>query len=403
MWSSHPLNGVKVVELAGLAPGSSILYSPLQSTKPLTSLYLGPFAGLLLADYGASVLRIDRAASKSTPPAGDPLTRHKSSICIDLKDVRSRELLLSILLQADVLIDPFRPGVLERLGLSPTDVLLKHNPRLIIARLSGFRRDGKYKDMAGHDINYLAVSGVLSMLGRSGDTPLAPGNILADFAGGGAMCFLGILLALLSRSATGKGQVVEANMVDGAAYLATWPRLHRKTPLWSEPRGTNVLDGGCPYYDTYETKDKGKYFAVGALEPQFYAALLKGLGFGRKDVPAREDRDNWPALKEIFARRFKEKTRAEWEEVFDGTDACATPVLEQDELEAKGFDQRLPVSLVSTPGKPFTAGEAGWESSGLVAGDGGEMRLKEWFGWTKGKEYQDNNGVLVSAKHVSKL
>lgn len=231
------------------------------------------------------MLRIDRAPNKSISPAGDPLTRHKSSICMDLKDARSRELLLSILLQADVLIDPFRPGVLERLGLSPSDVLLKHNPRLIIARMTGFRRDGKYKDMAGHDINYIAVSGVLSMLGRSGETPFAPGNLLGDFAGGGAMCFLGILLALISRSATGKGQVVEANMVDGSAYLATMPRLSRKTPVWSEPRGTNLLDGGCPYYDTYETKDKGKYFAVGALEPQFYAALLKGLGFSGKDVP----------------------------------------------------------------------------------------------------------------------
>ncbi|GAM36192.1 hypothetical protein TCE0_018f05091 [Talaromyces pinophilus] len=383
MWSSHPLNGIKVVELAGLAPG--------------------PFAGLLLADYGASVLRIDRAANKSVPPAGDPLTRHKSSICMDLKDARSRELLLSILLQADVLIDPFRPGVLERLDLSPTDVLLKHNPRLIIARMTGFRRDGKYKDMAGHDINYIAVSGVLSMLGRTGETPFAPGNLLGDFAGGGAMCFLGILLALISRSATGKGQVVEANMVDGAAYLATMPRLAQKTPIWSEPRGTNLLDGGCPYYDTYETKDKGKYFAVGALEPQFYVALLKGLGFSRKDVPAREDRDNWPVLREIFTKRFKEKTRAEWEEVFDGTDACATPVLEQNELEEKGFDQRLPVALVSTPGKSFKANEAGWEGGGLLAGDGGETRLKEWFGWTKGKEYQEDNGVLVSAKGVSKL
>ncbi|EED17995.1 isopenicillin N-CoA epimerase, putative [Talaromyces stipitatus ATCC 10500] len=383
MWSSHPLHGVKVVELAGLAPG--------------------PFAGLLLADYGASVLRVDRPPNTSVAPAGDHLTRHKSSICMDLKDARSRELLLSILLRADVLIDPFRPGVLERLGLSPTEVLLKHNPRLIIARMTGFRRAGKYKDMAGHDINYLAVSGVLSMLGRSGEPPLAPGNLLGDFAGGGAMCFLGILLALISRSATGKGQVVEANMVDGAAYLATMPRLARKTPVWSEPRGQNLLDGGCPYYDTYETKDKGKYFAVGALEPHFYAALLKGLGFAKNDVPASEDRDNWPAIRQIFTKRFKEKTRAEWEAIFDGTDACATPVLEQSELEENGYQQRLPVALVSTPGKTFKADEAGWEGGGLLPGDGGEMRLKEWFGWTKGKEYLEQDGILGSIKALSKL
>lgn len=383
MWSSHPLHGIKVVELAGLAPG--------------------PFAGLLLADYGASVLRIDRAPNKSVSPAGDLLTRHKASICTDLKNARSRELLLSILSQADVLIDPFRPGVLERLGLSPTDVLLKHNPRLIVARMTGFRRDGKYKDMAGHDINYIAVSGVLSMLGRSGETPFAPGNLLGDFAGGGSMCFLGILLALISRSATGKGQVVEANMVDGAAYLATMPRLARKSPVWSEPRGENLLDGGCPYYDTYETKDKGRYFAVGALEPQFYAALLQGLGLSKEEVPAREDRDNWPALREMFTKRFKEKTRVEWEEIFDGTDACATPVLEQSELEERGFEQRLPVGLVTTPGKAFKADEGGWEGGGLPAGDGGETRLKEWFGWSKGNEYVEKDGIVMSAKELSKL
>jgi len=182
--------------------------------------------------------------------------------------------LLDLLSNADVLIDPFRPGVLERLGLSPKDVLLKRNPRLIVARMTGFRRDGKYKDMAGHDINYIAVSGVLSMLGRAGERPHAPGNIIGDFAGGGAVCFQGILLALLSRANTGRGQVVEANMVDGSAYLAAMPRLNLETPLWSDARGKNMLDGGSPCYDTYETKDEGKYFSVGALEPQFYAALI---------------------------------------------------------------------------------------------------------------------------------
>ncbi|KAH8702203.1 putative isopenicillin n-CoA epimerase [Talaromyces proteolyticus] len=383
MWTNHPLHGVKVVELAGLAPG--------------------PFAGLLLADYGASVLRIDRLPGQTAAPAGDNLTRHKSSICLDLKDSRSRDLLLSILAKADILIDPFRPGVLERLGLSPADVLLKANPRLIIGRMTGFRRDGKYKDMAGHDINYIAVSGVLSMLGRSGDRPYAPGNLLGDFAGGGAMCFLGILLALISRQATGKGQVVEANMVDGSAYLATMPRLAMKQPVWDASRGENLLDGGCPYYDTYETKDAGKYFAVGALEPQFYAALLKGLGLKKTDVPAREDRENWPALRDIFTKKFKEKTRSEWEAIFDGTDACATPVLEQAELEASGHEQRLPVGLVGTPGKVYAADEAGWTGGGLFPGDGGEVTLKEWYGWTRGREYDEKDGILVKGKGGSRL
>lgn len=312
-------------------------------------------------------------------------------------------MLLSLLAKADVLIDPFRPGVLERLGLSPTDVLLKQNPRLIIARLTGFRRDGKYKDMAGHDINYLAVSGVLSMLGRAGDNPYPPANILGDFAGGGAMCFLGILLALITRQRTGRGQVVEANMVDGSAYLATMPRLALNTPLWGDRRGENLLDGGCPYYTTYETKDAGRYFAVGALEPQFYLALVNGLGLKMEDLPARDDKANWPALREIFARKFKEKTRAEWEAIFDGTDACATPVLEQAELEKSGYDQRLPVSLADTPGRAFAREDGGWTGGELVPGHRGEETLRNWLGWERGREYDEQDGALVKLSESAKL
>ncbi|KAJ5191521.1 Isopenicillin N epimerase component 2 [Penicillium cinerascens] len=378
--SAPPLKGIKVVELAGLAPG--------------------PFAGLLLADYGASVLRIDRPNAFS----GDQLTRRKTSITLDLREAKSRDVLLRLLTATDVLIDPFRPGVLERLGLSPTEVLLKHNPRLIVARMTGFRRDGKYKDMAGHDINYIAVSGVLSMLGRAGDKPYAPGNILGDFAGGGAMCFLGILLAIISRSTTGRGQVVEANMVDGSAYLATFPRLAQNSPAWDGPRGENLLDSGCPYYDTYETKDSGKYFAVGALEPQFYAALLRGLELDPKSIPKREDRENWPVLRDIFTRRFKEKTRAEWEAVFDGTDACATPVLEHGELQASGYEQRPAVHLSRTPSLPIKADEGAWTGGGLVPGDGGEETLQAWMGWEPNQDFlAREDGALVSIDGRAKL
>lgn len=377
------------------------LISPTPEFLTLTVfLSTGPFAGLLLADYGASVLRIDRPSAVS----GDQLTRRKTSITLDLREAKSREILLRILTATDVLIDPFRPGVLERLGLSPTDVLLKHNPRLIVARMTGFRRDGKYKDMAGHDINYIAVSGVLSMLGRAGDKPYAPGNILGDFAGGGAICFLGIILALVARTNTGRGQVVEANMVDGSAYLATFPRLATKNPSWCEPRGENLLDSGCPYYDTYETKDAGKYFAVGALEPQFYAALLRGLELDPKSMPAREDRGNWPALREIFTRRFKEKTRAEWEAVFDGTDACATPVLENGELEAAGYEQRPAVHLSRTPGYLIKPEEGGWTGGGLEPGEGGVETLRSWMGWEPNNDFQiREDGALVSVDGKAKL
>lgn len=227
----------------------------------------GPFAGLLLADYGATVLRLDRAVRSSThtsaPPqvTPDQLTRRKSSIAVDIKSPGGIELIKTLLPNVDVVIDPFRPGVLEKAGLGPSEVMMKINPKLIVGRMTGFRRDGKYSMMAGHDINYIAVSGVLSMLGRKGERPYPPGNILGDFAGGGMICFVGILLALLGRQQTGHGQVIEANMVDGSAMLATMPRLAMNTETWDRERGTNRLDGGCPYYNTFETKD-GKYMAV---------------------------------------------------------------------------------------------------------------------------------------------
>jgi len=214
---------------------------------------------MLLADYGATVLRIDRAPAV---PTNDQLTRRKTSICVNMKSPSGLALIKKLIPNVDVVIDPFRPGVLEKAGLGPEEVLLKLNPRLVVGRMTGFRRDGKYSQMAGHDINYIAVSGVLSLFGRKGKKPYPPGNVMGDFAGGGAMCFLGILLALLGRERNGgRGQVVEANIVDGSAILATMPRLGMKIPIWSGERGTNLLDGGSPYYDTYETKD-GKYMAV---------------------------------------------------------------------------------------------------------------------------------------------
>lgn len=220
---------------------------------------------MALADFGASVLRIDKPSrfdkEVESHPTPDLLTRHKGAIAVDLKAPSGISLMKALIKGADILIDPFRPGVLEKLGLDPHSVLLKLNPRLIVARMTGFRRDGPYSRMAGHDINYLAVSGVLSMLGRANEAPYPPANLLGDFGGGGLMLVTGILQALYHRERSGDGQVVEANMVDGAAYLATMPRLGVKTPMWQHPRGHNTLDGGCPYYESYQTKD-GKYMAV---------------------------------------------------------------------------------------------------------------------------------------------
>ena len=289
--------------------------------------------------------------------------------------------------------------MLESIGLAPKD-LLNASPRLIIARLTGFRRDGPYAPIAGHDINYLAVSGLLSQLGRANGPPIFPANIIADFAGGGLTCAFGILAALLSRAQTGKGQVVEANMVDGSAYLGTFSRFISKTPLGNRPRGENLLDGGCPWYEVYQCKGKG-YMAVGALEDNFFGHLLKGLNFDQKMLTTRNDRTTWPALGESFRKRFLEKTRQEWEQVFAGKDACCTPVISQVELEEQGYEQRPAVSLTGSPGLPIPLTEA-WSSRGLSPGDGGEKMLEDWMGWKRGKEFQVEGGGLVKLE-ASKL
>ncbi|KAL2162673.1 hypothetical protein VTH06DRAFT_6509 [Thermothelomyces fergusii] len=249
MAGEPPLKGIRVIEFAGLAPG--------------------PFAGMMLADAGASVLRIDRPPSPDAPapPAGDLLTRHKRSAAIDLKNPKGAALVRELAARADVLIDPCCGA----------------NPRLVYGRLTGFRRDGRFAAMAGHDINYLAVSGALALLGRRGGPPTPPANLLGDFAAGGAMLVHGILMALLARERTGRGQVVEANMVDGASYLATFARLARRTPVWDRPRGENLLDSGCPFYDCYETAD-GRWVAGPGVEGRGYAARPLDPGRGGEEA-----------------------------------------------------------------------------------------------------------------------
>ncbi|KAG8233274.1 hypothetical protein J437_LFUL013838 [Ladona fulva] len=306
------LQGIRVIELAGLAPA--------------------PFCGMILADFGASVIRVDKAGSSTSL---DCLGHGKRSISLNLKHPEGMKVLKKMCKNSDVLIEPFRKGVMEKLGLGP-NVLMKDNPNLIYARLTGFGQTGPYSSMAGHDINYVAVSGALSMLGRKNEKPTPPINLLADFAGGGLMCAFGIVLALINRERNsakhgkGKGQVIDASMVEGAAYVSSWLfRSRQKLPIWGNPRGQNVLDSGSHFYDTYETKDGG-HVAVGALEPQFYDRLLQMVKLSHEDLPQMGvDPDE---CKRILSEVFLKKTRDEWAAEFDGTDACVTPVLLPEEV-----------------------------------------------------------------------
>uniref|UniRef100_A0A3Q1F212 Alpha-methylacyl-CoA racemase n=1 Tax=Acanthochromis polyacanthus TaxID=80966 RepID=A0A3Q1F212_9TELE len=308
------LAGVRVIELAGLAPA--------------------PFCGMILADFGAKVIRVDRtkvAASMDTQARG------KRSVAINLKTAEGVALLRKLCVQSDVVLEPYRKGVMEKLGLGPHELLME-NPRLIYARLTGYGQSGSYATAAGHDINYLAMSGLLSRLGRSGEKPYAPLNLLADFAGGGLTCALGIVLALLERTKSGKGQVIDASMVEGAAYTGSFIWKSRSIGLWDRSRGENLLDSGAPFYDTYQTSD-GKYMAVGAIEPQFYKQLLQGLELNAGDLPPQMSFDDWPELRRIFTQRFASKTQADWSRIFDGTDACVTPVLTFEQVSAHPHNQ----------------------------------------------------------------
>jgi alpha-methylacyl-CoA racemase len=318
----RPLDGIRVIEMAGLAPA--------------------PYAGMILADFGAEVIRVDRAPTLGAKPdpTRDFLARGKRSIGLNMKNPRGVDVLLRLVESADVLLEPFRPGVMEKLGVGP-DVTAARNPRLVYARLTGWGQGGSYGPMAGHDINYIALSGVLSCFARKGGRPLPPVNLLGDFAGGGMTCALGIVLALFERERSGRGQVIDSAMVDGAANLATFLFGFRAAGLWSDEPGTNLLDTGAPFYDVYETAD-GKFMSVGAIEPQFYDRLLRGLELDPGTMPHQFDREAWPGTAARFAEIFKKRTRDEWAAVFDGTDACVAPIL----------------SLVEAPAHPHNRGRA---------------------------------------------
>jgi len=304
-----PLRGMKVIEVAGIGPG--------------------PFCGMVLADLGAEVLRVDRSvAVRSGPPDEraryDVLARGRKSVGLDLKHPEGVAALLRLVEKADVLMEGFRPGVMERLGVGP-DVCLAKNPRLVYGRMTGFGQSGPMAQAAGHDINYIALAGCLAHIGRKGEAPLPPLNLVGDFGGGGMLLALGIVAALVERASSGKGQVVDAAMVDGAALLMAFIHGFYSLGGWGE-RGTNLLDTGAHFYEAYETKD-GKHVSIGSIEPQFYAELVKLSGLEGEKLPAQMDRAQWPAMKERLAAIFKTKTRDEWCRIMEGTDVCFAPIL----------------------------------------------------------------------------
>ncbi len=302
-----PLTGLRVVELAGIGPG--------------------PHAAMILGDLGADVVRVDRPGASGA----DPALRNRRFVIADLKSDEGRELVLKLVAKADVLIEGFRPGVTERLGLGPEDCA-KVNDRLVYARMTGWGQTGPRSQQAGHDINYISLNGLLHAIGRVGERPVPPLNLVGDFGGGSMFLLLGILSALWERQTSGKGQVIDAAMVDGSSVLAQMMWGMRDMGVWTDERGTNMLDGGAPYYDTYECAD-GRYVSVGAIEPQFYAAMLDGLGLDPADLPAQNDRSRWPELRARFTEVFAGKDRDHWAKVFADSDACVTPVLAFGEVE----------------------------------------------------------------------
>jgi alpha-methylacyl-CoA racemase len=322
---------------------------------------------MLLADLGADVLRIDRASgSRPEPGAGphwDLLLRSRRSVGVDLKSPDGVDLVMDLVAGADALVEGWRPGVAERLGLGPDDCIGR-NPRLVYGRMTGWGQDGPLAPTAGHDIDYIAIAGALWPIGRAGERPVPPLNLVGDFGGGGMVLAFGVAAALVETQRSGQGQVVDAAMVDGAASLMTMTYAFRHLGIWNEGRGSNMLDTGAPFYEVYDTADD-KFFAIGAIEPQFYAALLQVLGLDQAELPAQNDREHWDDMKERFATVFRTKTRDEWTALFDGTDACGAPVLSPWEahehphnrarstfVEVAGVVQPAPVPRFSrTPGE----------------------------------------------------
>ena len=312
-----PLAGLRIIEMAGIGPA--------------------PFCAMMLTDMGAEVIRVDRREKADLGLPGrearfEVMNRGRCSIAVDLKQPAAVEVVKRLVRDADAVIEGFRPGVMERLGLGPDD-LAAINPRLVFGRMTGFGQEGPMAARAGHDINYITLAGVLNHLGRAGEPPLHPLNLVGDYGGGGMYLAFGVVCAILEAKRSGKGQVVDAAMVDGSASLMSMIHGMWSEGSWREERGTNMLDSGAPWYDVYETSD-GKWVSIGSIEARFYADLLGRLALTNEKLPAQHDRDGWPILKARFTAIFKSRTRDEWDKVFDGSDACYAPVLSISEVAA---------------------------------------------------------------------
>ena len=360
-----PLAGVKVVELQGIGPG--------------------PFCGMMLADMGAEIIRVDRAQSVGRPAAtGDILARGRKSIAVDLKNPEGVETVLKLVESADVLIEGFRPGVTERLGLGPDDCLAR-NPKLVYGRMTGWGQTGTMAHVAGHDINYISLTGALHAIGDAGRRPVPPLNLVGDFGGGGMVLAFGIAAALFETARSGQGQVIDAAMTDGSAVLmnAIYGIMNRDQ--WGYDRGTNMLDGGAHFYGTYETSD-GKWISIGSIEPQFYALLMEKTGLtGDEQFAKQMSREDWPGLRARLEEIFLTKTRDEWDAIMLGTDICYAPILNFEEaiehphnaaratfVEQDGVRQAAPAPRFSRtePELPASAGAPGAETDEILAGVG---------------------------------
>ena len=362
-----PLQGLKVIEMVGIGPA--------------------PFCAMALADLGAEVIRIDRPQTGSAKSAAekakyDVTGRGRRSLVIDLRKAGAAEAVLQLVDKADILIEGFRPGVMERLGLGP-DICLARNPRLVFGRMTGWGQFGPLSQAAGHDINYIAIAGALHAIGRSGEPPVVPLNYIGDFGGGGMLLAFGVMCAVHEAKASGKGQVVDAAMTDGTAMLSAMMYGMRARGIWSTRRGENLLDGGAHFYDTYACAD-GKYVAIGAIEPQFYAKLRELCGIDDPAFDAQMDAARWPVLKHRLADVFRTRTRAEWCTLLEGSDACFAPILDWDEAPKHPHNQAretfVEVDGVTQPAPAprFSRTPADRPKAGSPAGADTEAVLRDW-------------------------